>query len=193
MKLGGSLLDLPNLRGRLIRVLTQLTRPLIIVGGGTVADRVRSWDAEFELSDQTAHDLAIAAMTYNALRLCDDKANYRLVHSFDEWENTDQFGRVPVLDAFAALKREERQATQRRTLPTSWDVTSDSIAGWLADQWNVDLWLLKSVDPKPSFSDHVDPWFMRAAAGVDRIVWVNLSAKRIAPQVVRFDPTDPSS
>ena len=61
---------------------------------------------------------------------------------------------------------------QRDPLPHSWDVTSDSIAAWIADYLALDLLLLKSVDgifdngdlleqvTAPVRTDVVDPFFI---------------------------------
>ncbi len=61
---------------------------------------------------------------------------------------------------------------KRDPLPHSWDVTSDSIAAWIADFLALDLLLLKSVDgifdngdlleqvTAPVRTDVVDPFFI---------------------------------
>ena len=67
-------------------------------------------------------------------------------------------------------------------LPHTWDVTSDSIAAWVASRWGADEFvLLKSTGLKPTTDLHkavrqglVDVHFPRIAAEVPRIGWCNL-------------------
>ncbi|MDC0274171.1 hypothetical protein OAK91_05515, partial [Planctomycetaceae bacterium] len=64
-KLGGSLLDLPDLGQRLMRLWSRRPeeeRRLLIVGGGKFADVVREWDARFGLGDEDAHELAVMSL-----------------------------------------------------------------------------------------------------------------------------------
>ena len=61
---------------------------------------------------------------------------------------------------------------QRDPLPSSWDVTSDSIAAWIAAELGIELLVLKSVDgislkgiiqeqvTIPIENDVVDPFFI---------------------------------
>src|SRR5579863_6349961 len=76
-KLGGSLLTLPVLAGRLTRLFEQPfpaaasqrvppPRRLVVVGGGQIADVVRAWDRLHALGDIAAHELAMEAMSFNA-------------------------------------------------------------------------------------------------------------------------------
>ena len=72
VKLGGSLLDLPDLGPRLAAFLNAQPPgpPLLVVGGGAGADRIRELDraGRFYRADQ-AHWLAIRAMTSNDRRV----------------------------------------------------------------------------------------------------------------------------
>src|SRR5262245_19403362 len=68
VKVGGSLYDLPDLGPRLQRWLDALhTRSILIVpGGGALADAVRDLDQIHGLGEETAHWLALRALTLNA-------------------------------------------------------------------------------------------------------------------------------
>ena len=125
VKLGGSLYNqVPDL----VPVLLASERPLFIVpGGGMFADAVR----KSRVDNDSAHWMAIASM--------------------------DQYGWFIAsqgLMATALLQAPKRPVVflpycslrQHDPLPHSWDVTSDSIAAWIADLLGLDLLLLKSVD-----------------------------------------------
>ncbi len=70
-KLGGSLLDLPDLALRVRQVIGQRSNSsaLIVVGGGAAADAVRDQDRQHNVGDERAHWLAIEAMERNARML----------------------------------------------------------------------------------------------------------------------------
>jgi 5-(aminomethyl)-3-furanmethanol phosphate kinase len=138
VKLGGSLYShLPGL----VPVLRSSVRPLLIVpGGGPFADAVR----QAGLDDEPAHWEAIAAM--------------------------DRYGRcvashgLPVTDELAEPDRTVvflpgRSLREQDPLPHSWDVTSDTIAAWVAAELRLGLLLLKSVDgiiENGALQEHVD-------------------------------------
>src|SRR5258708_3938425 len=68
VKLGGSLLDLPDLAPRLRQWLA--ARPqrnnVIVVGGGRLADTIREYDKLHALGETVSHWLCIRAMSANA-------------------------------------------------------------------------------------------------------------------------------
>jgi len=125
VKLGGSLhTHVPVL----VPILRSSPRPLLIVpGGGMYADAVR----EAGLDDETSHGKAIEAMdTYG-----------RFVASFG----------LPVTDTLAvpdhtSILLPSSCMRQYDPLPHSWDVTSDTIAAWVAATLHGELLILKSVD-----------------------------------------------
>ncbi len=129
VKLGGSLeVHAPTLAA----VFRQQSRPLLIVpGGGWFADTVRNQ----ALNDDEAHWTAIRAM--------------------------DRFG--SLLATFGLPSTERLAIPSKPTillpyrccrefdpLPHSWDVTSDTIAAWVAGTLMTDLLVLKSVDGIPA-------------------------------------------
>src|SRR5689334_20314690 len=97
-KLGGSLLDLPNLARR-VRDLAAL-RPehalLFIVGGGIAADVVRHWQPAQNLTDEQAHWLAIEAMGLNEELLQTLLPELRLIRSGPQFTAASQ-DKVPAL------------------------------------------------------------------------------------------------
>lgn len=121
VKLGGSLLGAPALR-RWLDLLARSAGPLAIVpGGGPFADAVRRLQPRLGFGDLAAHRMAILAMQQNALRLHELEPRLRLA------ETEAELG-----TASPCLWLPWRLAGRAADLPASWDVTSDSLAAWLA-------------------------------------------------------------
>lgn len=125
VKVGGSLI---SEAGGIVSILKGAGRPLLIVpGGGPFARMVRS----MHLPDEPAHWMAILAM---------DQFGWYLAA-----------GGLPVTHELSLPRRIEillpyRVLRERDPLPHTWDVTSDTIAAWVASELAVDLLILKSVD-----------------------------------------------
>ena len=147
-KVGGSLLSLPDLSLRLAAVLEQPValgsepsesggiKGLLVVGGGPVADAVRDWDKVHNLGDERAHDLALRSMSFNAHLVAAILTNARLATNREEARAAWSDGKLAVL-ASAEFVREEERITGD-VLPRSWDITSDSIAAYIALHWPAD-------------------------------------------------------
>jgi len=181
LKLGGSLLTIPNLMDRLEAVIDRL-RPspvLIVPGGGAAADIIRDLDRKLQLSPEKAHRDAIAAMSLNAALLCRLNRSLRLVRNYDEALQVWSEGHSAVLDADSFLF-DQPDKTGVDSLPASWDITSDSIAAWTAGQWQADRVILsKSCDaPETNLSalcqlGMIDRAFATSVGQV-RTEWLNL-------------------
>ena len=173
VKVGGSLLDQPNLGPRLGAWLDALPRrrTLLLVGGGKVADEVRRLDGLHGLGDEAAHWLAVAAMGFNARLLAAVLPQSTVVTTLAACPAAWAAGRTPLLDPELWLRADDARPG---ALPHSWDVTSDSVAARVAVVTGArELVLLKScaIEPGRSLEDLaasgvVDSWFPRAAAGV---------------------------
>ena len=123
VKVGGGL-DRIGALTRVCATLAELAerhRLRIVPGGAWFADAVREADRRFALTDATAHRMAILGMEQFGLLLRDLLPD----------------GPPVVMPASLALDE----------LPESWQVTSDSIAAWVADRVGAErLVLLKAVD-----------------------------------------------
>jgi 5-(aminomethyl)-3-furanmethanol phosphate kinase len=113
------------------------TRLLVVVpGGGPFADAVRRADRGFVLGDTAAHWMAILAMDQYAYllgRLAGDAAVVRSPRAVRR-------GRLNILAPSGWLLRAD-------PLPHSWQVTSDSLAAWIAGALRARrLVLVKDVD-----------------------------------------------
>ncbi len=183
-KLGGSLLKQPDLSNRLPALVRESLRALVVVGGGALVDVVRGWDRTHGLGDELAHRLAVEAMGVTATMVAGwlgtETCSTR--HAATTlWDS----GRPAVLATPAFLELEE--AAVARTgglpLPRTWDVTSDSIAAWVAQRWPAEtLVLLKSCDRNEgtwegaASAGLVDPDFPGLAARIPVTRWVNVNA-----------------
>ena len=106
---------------------------LVVPGGAWFADAVRDADRRFELRATTSHRMAVLGMEQFGLLLSDLIPG--AVRSAQP--RADARGTTVLLPAGLALDE----------LPASWQVTSDSIAAWVAGQAGAGrLVLVKEVD-----------------------------------------------
>jgi aspartokinase-like uncharacterized kinase len=147
VKVGGSLFDLADLGPRLARWLDALpTRDVLLVpGGGPTADGVRDLDRWQRLGEERAHWLALRALALNAHFLAGILPAAEVVAGPAGGAAARRRGRVPVLDAYAFCRDDER-AHPEACLPHSWSATSDAVAARAAVVAGArQLVLLKSV------------------------------------------------
>ena len=129
-------------------------RVLIVPGGGPFADAVRQVDRRERLTDDAAHWMAILGMDQYAELLVSRLSGSALVWHPDDITHALNAGTIPVL----APSRWLRDADP---LPHTWDVTSDSIAAWIAAAVGAtELVLVKP--PGVTGEGVVDPYFARA-------------------------------
>ncbi|VAX37609.1 5-(aminomethyl)-3-furanmethanol phosphate kinase [hydrothermal vent metagenome] len=177
-KIGGSLLTLPDLAKRLLAQLSLSphSHPLLIVGGGKVTDVVRAWDELYQLGDEVAHQLALQSLALNEALLLKIIPQAVHVMSLKEAKEVWQAGGIPLLKTRHFL--EETEPTSTVPLPHNWDVTSDSIAAWVAIEWAAEkLVLVKSIHPPERFQEQanvVDAYFTKLMPLVPNVEWVNL-------------------
>lgn len=166
VKLGGSLVSHPRLPA-LLSALARRGAPLVLVtGGGPLADGVRALQPRLGLSDAACHRMAILAMEQTAIAFAD-------LASGLVFADTPEAIAEAHAQGCAALWLPARMALAARELPESWDLTSDSLAAWLAAELGAArLTLVKSAPasgPIPAdwaASGLVDPLFPSFAAHV---------------------------
>jgi len=145
VKIGGSLLGSPELERWLEVVAKHGDGKIIIVpGGGLFANAVRDAQKISKISDACAHQLAMLAMDQFGLVLANMNralATARTECEIDE--RTWQHRGIVWLPSHMVLADD--------TIPQSWNVTSDSIAAWLAQKLDArHLILIKSDKPDAS-------------------------------------------
>lgn len=142
LKVGGSLSRGEGLESlcREISRLGKQYRLLVVPGGGSFADQVRTAYARFRLSETAAHRMALSAMDQYAFMLSDLIPESFLATDLSSSGRAAGSGRVPVLLPSVPVINES-------PLPHSWQVTSDTISAWVAQSSNCRrLVLLKDVD-----------------------------------------------
>jgi len=144
IKVGGSvLLDHIDSVKSLFHTVSEQGRHLrliVVPGGGSLANEVRRMDKEYNLTDSTAHFMAILAIDQNAYMINQFLEGSRVVFDPSDARRTTKGHQVAILAPF-------RLMLNRDPLPHSWNVTSDSIAAYIAKTVKAEkLILLKDVD-----------------------------------------------
>ena len=142
IKLGGSLLGSAELMHWLELCARYGNGQLVIVpGGGMFADAVREAQKRSGCSDEVAHQLAVMAMDQYGELLAG--LNPALVTARSELEIAErgwQHRAIIWLPSAMVIADD--------SIPASWQVTSDSLAAWLAQKLNAEqLLLVKSHRP----------------------------------------------
>lgn len=139
VKLGGSLLDQPAVLHRWLRIVAGGGGRLVVVpGGGPFADAVRMGQRKAGIDDRTAHRMALLAMEQYGLLLASLGSMLAPADSVGAIRDALAGGRVPVW-------MPSRMVVDAQDIEASWEVTSDSLAAWLAQNLGAAvLWLVKS-------------------------------------------------
>jgi aspartokinase-like uncharacterized kinase len=179
VKVGGSLLELPDLAERLRRWLGKqpLATNVLLAGGGALADEVRRWDEQFQLGQAKSHWLCIDLLDATAGLLSALLPEARPCRDYQAMCDAHR----TFIFAPARFLRDQEAHLAGVPLPQSWDVTADSIAARLAEVLDAgELALLKSSLPKSSRGrgeldpDYVDRHFAQAAQSLSKVRLVNL-------------------
>jgi aspartokinase-like uncharacterized kinase len=196
IKVGGSLLDWPDLPTRLTRFVEERrriepgVRPVLLVGGGAFVDTVRRLDRLHHLGDAVAHRLAIQAMDLAAGILLFSLPGALVVDGIGVLDEEQSPGEMPVILTGPILY--ELEDMQASPLPASWDVTSDTIAAYIAGQLKArSLVLLKSASLPPNATRDlaarlklVDPFFPLISSAVPRVEYLNLRDPSATPEIL---------
>jgi aspartokinase-like uncharacterized kinase len=105
--------------------LSKKYRLVVVPGGGDFADTVRRLDKKFNLDKRVSHKMAILAMDQYGLLLSDLSAGSLVVRQFDQAVSACDSGNLAIFLPSQVMFEED-------PLENSWDVTSDSIALYIA-------------------------------------------------------------
>lgn len=115
------------------------TDSLIVLGGGEFANLIRKYNGKQEFSEEVNHWTAIDCMDIIA-KLVNDKVNStKLAYSIEEVNEISDEGFTPIFVVSKFLRDED-------PFECSWDVTSDSIAAYVAHLLNANLLIVTNVN-----------------------------------------------
>lgn len=138
IKLGGSLAAAGTLANCVATIdRTHGGRAAVVVpGGGLFADQVRLAQQQWRFDEMTAHRMALLAMQQMAL----------LFHGLmPHWTLVERVNLLIGREHISIWSPDPNELDQAG-VPASWDVTSDSLAAWLAGQLSAEeLILVKSA------------------------------------------------
>ncbi|MFL5576104.1 MAG: hypothetical protein ACJ79S_09070 [Gemmatimonadaceae bacterium] len=158
VKIGGGLLAHPAHLATALEAVAAASarnRLLVVAGGGPFADAVREVDRRIGLADDAAHWMAILAMDQYAHLIASRLARGVVAHDAEAVAAALGAGSLPVLAPFRWLREAD-------PLPHSWDVTSDSIAAWIAGALGAPRLLLVKPPGAPAGDAALDAHFARA-------------------------------
>lgn len=139
VKLGGSLLRGAPPR-RLLARLAPLRGLIVVPGGGAFADAVRAAQPHLGFSDGAAHRMAILAMEQTACALQDLAPALQPARTLSALTTS---GPAATLWFPASL------LLDHPAIPESWDVTSDTLALWLAREIKAPRLLVVKAEGAP--------------------------------------------
>ncbi len=143
VKIGGSLLGSSEL-AEWLKIFAQYSDGTVVIvpGGGVFADAVRESQRLSNISDACAHRLAVLAMDQYGLLLAN--LNPLLATASSELEIAER-----TWQHRGIVWLPSKMVFADDTISQSWDVTSDSIAAWLAEKLSAThLLLIKSEKPE---------------------------------------------
>ncbi|MFW9822828.1 MAG: hypothetical protein ACFFE4_07835 [Candidatus Thorarchaeota archaeon] len=143
-KIGGKILENPEDLNSTISQLNQLYNKgqlqniIIIPGGGSLANFIRTVYTELQFTEELGHWMGIISMNYNGIELG---------KKFPEIEIIEDINRLKKSDKFFCIFLPYRFFKENDKLPHSWDVTSDSITLFLTKELDIShCFLIKDID-----------------------------------------------
>ncbi|MBV8508561.1 MAG: hypothetical protein JO289_00200 [Xanthobacteraceae bacterium] len=141
VKLGGSYAFSPALGDWLEIIAANAGHVVLVPGGGPFADTVREAQPKMGFDDRAAHHMALLAMEQYGRALVSLSETLALASSLAAIRRLLSGRSVPVWAP-------TRMVLDQVDIPSSWDVTSDSLAAWLARKLRAPrLLLIKHLDP----------------------------------------------
>ncbi len=143
-KIGGKILENYENINTTIAQLSQIYKEkiikkiILIPGGGSYANFVRNLHDKLEFDEELAHWMAILSMNYNGIELNE---------KFPEIITIDNISKLKKLNKTFSIFLPFKFLKENDQLPHNWEVTSDSIALFLAKELVLNkCFLIKDVD-----------------------------------------------
>ena len=130
VKVGGSLALYPEKLRALCEELSEISkkhRLIVVPGGGEFADVTRDLDERYSLSCELSHRMAILGMDQYGFLLSELIHNSSIVNQLENLQKVLDSPKLPVFCPSNLMLSED-------PLENSWNVTSDSIAVYIAGQ-----------------------------------------------------------
>lgn len=138
VKIGGSLF--PEYTEKLCDLLVKSKEKIVLVnGGGDFANLLREYDEKYNYSEDANHWSAIKCMDIIGELIADKNKNIETVNDIDLIDEIHDRNNTPLLLCYDILKHDD-------SLKHSWNITSDSIACWIAYKINAKLLILTNVE-----------------------------------------------
>src|SRR4029453_5066688 len=125
VKLGGSFAGSRYLPGWVEVLANSRGRTVVVPGGGPFAEAVRHAQSKLGFNEAVAHHLALLAMEQFGQALASRSSKLVVVNSAAAIRRVLRAGDVPIWSP-------TRMVLRRPEILPSWDITSDSLAAWLA-------------------------------------------------------------
>jgi aspartokinase-like uncharacterized kinase len=138
IKIGGSLAEDPAALRALCNRLGEIAkkyRIVVVPGGGKFADVVREFDRRYAVSPDISHRMAILGMDQFGLLLSQIIPNSCATYLLNDAKQLSEIRVAPIF-------LPSRLMFQEDPLESSWDVTSDSIAAYVASRLHADKVIL---------------------------------------------------
>ncbi len=143
VKLGGSVVRSPDLSSWLDAIAAARAPIVVVPGGGALADEVRACQASLGFGDPAAHRMALLAMDQLAWAVAGLRSGFVVGATEAELRGALERGQVAVWAPYASI-------AERTDIETSWRITSDSLALWLAGRLEARrCYLIKAIARGP--------------------------------------------
>ena len=113
---------------------------ILVPGGGVFADQVRTMQQQWKFDDEIAHQMALIAMHQMALLFKSIQQSFVLASNISDIQQT-------LLKQSVVIWMPDLEELNAFGVEASWNISSDSLAAWLAKQLTAsELILVKSAE-----------------------------------------------